>query len=373
MSLNLIQVVFSLDVGGVEKLIVEMARKINREQFNFSVCCLTKNGELSNQLEKEGVEIFYLGKKEGFDLGLIFRLAWLLRKQKADILHTHDNSTLLYGTLAAKLAGVKTLINTEHGGVYFESKRKKLINKALWKLNNKVTCVSQDIENDLIKMGLNRGKTLVIQNGIDLEPFKNEINKPDIRKKLGFNDSDFIVCTVGRLSKEKNHKLFIEMAVAVSAVLNNAKFLIIGDGSLKEELMAYARSRSIAEKIIFAGQRNDIPELLKATDCFVLTSDYESFGLVLLEAMAAGTPVVTTNAGGIEEIVISGKTGLVVQKNDVQGLSSSIIRLANNPIEREMLAKEASSLVGNRYSIDKMIYAYQELYRSLGHESTTIN
>ena len=141
--------------------------------------------------------------------------------------------------------------------------------------------------------------------------------------------------------------------------------LVVGDGPLREELEQYAEESGIAQKVIFLGERYDVPEILKVSDCFVLCSDYESFGLVILEAMMCGVPVIATRVGGIGEIIEDAVVGTLILKNDTKALADAVIKIRNNPQYFQEIAARAKDHVINHYGIDRTIRAYERIYKDV--------
>jgi glycosyltransferase involved in cell wall biosynthesis len=361
-KLNLMHIVYSTGVGGSEKIALELISRGNRSLFNVSVCCLALKGAMHDQFEAAAVQIFLLDKTAGVDLNLFWRLFRLLKKQKTDIVHTHDNSTIFYGTLASRLAGVKRVVNTEHGGMYFESKRKQAMNGWLWKLNDKVVCVSDAVKRDVQAMAKINDRAVTIHNGVDLPGFDLSTDKRAARKELGLAADDFVVCTVGRLNRVKNQRMFLEAAKKMIKIFPCAKFILAGDGPERINLENYVRETGISAGVVFLGPRRDIPVVLRASDCFALTSDYESFGLAVVEAMAAGVPVVATNAGGVGEIVRNGETGILIEKNDVDALTTALLKIKNEKGFAETVVCRAKDFVTKQYGVEKMVRRYEELY-----------
>ena len=363
-KIRLTHIVFSLDMGGLEKLVVELANRVDKSRFITSVCCLTKEGTLSQELVKNGIKVFYFNKQGGVDLFLPFRIARLLKKEKIDIVHTHDSSANLYGSVAGKLAGVKVIINTEHGGIYFETRRKRLINRILCLLNDREICVSNNVKKDLLSMGLSSKRLTVIHNGIDFDRFDLQMDKNNIRKGFGFNNSDFIITTIGRLSGEKNQIMLLEVVKPILEKIPEARFTITGRGPLRKDLQEYAVRLQVAEKVVFLGERDDVAPVLKMSDCFVLCSNYESFGLTILEAMAAGIPVIATDVGGVKEIVNNGETGILVPKDNKEELTRAIIAIKSDPLFAAQIALQAKEMVKNNYGIEAMVKEHENLYLS---------
>lgn len=362
---KLMHFTLSLGTGGLEGIVRELIEGVDPDVFASSVCCISDKGWLYNELKGNGIKVFCMNKKDSLDYSLFFKIADILKKEEISIVHSHDSSTNLYAGIAAKIAGVKNVINTEHGGIYFETGRKKFINRFLCFLNKKIVCVSQSTKNDLIGMGLPVNRLEVIPNGLAFSKFDIKIDRSNKRKELGLCDSDFIICCVGRLSREKNHKMLLDSAKSVLKKIPHAKFLLAGDGPLKEYLKKYASDSMISDKIIFLGSRKDIPEILKISDCFAACSDSESFGLSVLEAMAVGVPVVSTCAGGLKEIVKDGETGILIERNDTAGLVSAICRIKEDTLLREKIVFNAKKMVKDNYKIENMIRKYEELYSNL--------
>ncbi len=361
-KINLMHIVYSLDTGGLEKLVVELVERVNSEVFNSSVSCLTGRGALSEKLEKNNIEVFYLNKKDGVGYLLPFRLSSLMKRKNIDIAHTHDSSANFYGGIAAKLAGVKVNINTEHGGIYFETKQKKLINRLLCHMNDCEICVSESIKKDLADMGLSKKKLRVIPNGIAFDKFDRDVDRRAKRNELGIKGTDFVITTVGRLSWEKGQELLLKAAPGIIKKVPNAKFLIVGDGPLRKFLENLAEKEGLGDRVLFMGVREDIPEILKTSDCYVLPSKYESFGLTILEAMAAGIPVVATDVGGVSEIVKHGETGLLISVRDSREVAEAVIRSAADISFSRSMAERAREMVRNRYRIEDMVKSHEDLY-----------
>jgi glycosyltransferase involved in cell wall biosynthesis len=361
--IKMMHIVFSLDMGGLETLVFDLVKRGNADRVKPSVCCLTKEGFFTDELSKREIEIFYLNKNEGVDFSLVFRLKEVLKRQKVDIVHIHDNSTIFYATLAAKMARIPKLIYTEHGGVYFESKRKYFLNKLLWRLQSRIICVSEKTKADLERFGSLNGKATVIPNGIDMKKFDINIDAYKKRNELGLNAEDFVICAVGRLSKEKNQKMLIEASKDLVSLIPQIKFLIAGDGPTRGELEDKTKQLGARDYFLFLGTRKDIPEILKVSDCFVNCSNYETFGLAIVEAMAAGIPVVATDAGGTNELVKNNQTGLLIEKDNQGQLCSAIKSLHEDKNLGLALAGKAEKFVREKFSIEVTVRDYEDIYQ----------
>ena len=197
-----------------------------------------------------------------------------------------------------------------------------------------------------------------------MEKFDISIDAGKKRSELGLDSADFVICAVGRLSKEKNQEMLIEASKDLVNLIPQVKFLIVGDGPLRQELESRTHQLNMENYFKFLGTREDIPEILKISNCFVNCSDYETFGLAIVEAMAAGIPIVATDAGGVNEIVKDKETGLVISKIDSAALVKAIHRIKSDDYGKR-LADKAKSVVAGAYGIDKIIRRYEDVYFNL--------
>lgn len=363
-KIKLMYVVQNLSPGGLEKLVVELAKRVNRDIFQPSVCCLLPPGpiELYKELAEEAVKVTYMHKKEGLNYALFPRLFRLFKQERIDLIHSHSSTANFYSSVAAWMAGIKNVINTEHGGIYFETNRKKLINRFLPLLNKKMVCVSESLRKDLEEMKLAKDKLMVIPNGIDFDSFGADVDLDAKRKELGLNRQDFVVSTVGRLEKVKNQRLLLNSADKVLAEIPEAKFLIVGAGSLREELEEYAVSLDMGNKVIFLEHRQDVAQILSISNCFVNCSNSETFGLSIIEAMFSGVPVIATEVGGVKEIIQDNETGILIPKEDKQALIEAILRIKEDAVFSKKLTANAKEKVKANYSIERMVNDYESLY-----------
>lgn len=384
---NILQVVLSLGCGGAERLAVDLCAKLNANGFNASLCCLDGLGELEDEAKKRGVKVFLVQRKQGKDLTLPFKLAGLMRKNNIQVVHTHNLTPLLYGTLAARIARVSAVVNTRHG------REKKHGGRFIWGMNNAVAAISQDAKRELLKCNhIKPEKVRVIYNGIDMETFKIASSLPlallgvaprndegegarndcycDLRKELNIAADARVIGTVARLSAEKDQHTLLSAFTKVNALIKDSILVIAGDGALRDDLESHARYLGVHEKVRFLGFCRDIPRLLSIFDVFVLSSLTEGISLTLLEAMAAGKPVVATNVGGNPEVVAEGETGLLVSPKDPEKLAEAIIRLLQNPELARKMGEAGHRRVEEKFSLDRMVREYEELYREcLGYKS----
>lgn len=352
--LHIAHVTLGLDVGGQERLLVEMARQRDRAHFDWTVIVLGTRGGLADLLEADGVRVVSLDAPTGFRPGLWRWLSRLFRAERFDVVHTHDDRPLIYGMPAAWWAGTPCRIHTHHHGrlAQFTWRQRFLMRQAA-RFAQAFVCVSHDSARYMIEQGVASAKVRTIWNGIDLTRFAYQ----------GPCDDGPIV-TVARLSPEKDIANLLRAVPRVVATLPQARFEIAGDGPCRVELVQFANELQVSEHVIFHGAVNEIPALLARARLFVLPSQSEGISLTLLEAMARGLPVVTTQVGGNPEVVEAGVTGLLVPAGDPEALGQAIAVLLADPARGRLMGLGGRQRVENNFDIRKMTAQYETLYGS---------
>ncbi len=361
--MKIAHVVLTLNYGGLERLVVDLAGQLNQGDWESSIICLSQPGPMAETAQKMGVEVVSFYKSNGFDIGLILRLANLIRKKMIDVVHTHNLAPLVYGTLAAKLAGAGA-INTRHGRAPLKA------NRGLWALNDFIVAVSEDAREELLTANkIDSEKVTVIYNGIDFtryEPGAAVQLKGQYREGLGIPKDDFVIGSIARLAEEKDHptllkavKILLEERLPVTCVL-------VGDGDQRKKLEALAEQFKIRDHVTFLGFREDIPQLLNLFDVFVLATHMEGVSMTLLEAMAASKPIVASKVGGNPEVVKDDVTGFLVAPQEEQHLAKAIKYLLKDPILRQKMGQAGRRRVEEKFNIKRMIREYQKIYESLG-------
>jgi sugar transferase (PEP-CTERM/EpsH1 system associated) len=348
------------NIGGMEKLLVEFARFADRERFELVFISLQEKGKLSADLEELQWPVYAFDKTPGFKPGLVLKLARHLRKLRPSILHTHNTAALFYGAMAGTLARVPRIIHTRHGQRYKDSNRQTWFFRVLGKLAYRVVSVSEDGRSLSLKEGIGADRTRVIHNGVDLSRFPYE----------GPNAKGPAVL-VARLSPEKDVGTLIQAVKHVTDTLgpqHGFMLDIAGDGRIRPQLETMSESLGLSQTIRFLGERNDIPQRLANASMFVLPSITEGISLTLLEAMARGLPVVATRVGGNPEVVVHGKTGLLVPAQSPQELAAAISRLYQDSSMGKNMGLLGRQRVEKQFSIHKMIQQYEQMYVSHKHD-----
>jgi len=362
-QVTILQVVQSLRVGGLERVVVDLVSRASRD-FRFVVCCLEEEGAWGNGFDPEHVKVVALHKPAGFNLPTAWKIAKLARTERARIVHTHNAAPHLYGALGGKLAGAK-VIHTEHGKNVGDEARSFRINCFAARFTDLTVAVSEKVGRESRQHeGVPAKRLVVVPNGIPVEKFATATDRAAFRAELGLPAQAKLVGTVGRLVKEKNYRLLLQAFASAARECNDVYLIVAGDGPLREELESQARTLPV-ERVLFLGMRSDIPRLLGSLDVFALSSTTEGMSMALLEAMASGCAVVATAVGGNVEVIQNGMTGCIVPPGDANAFSAALVGLLKDAEQRRKLGSLAQQAVQQHYSLDKMVRRYEELWRQL--------
>lgn len=343
-------VTLGLEIGGQERLLVEMARHADHARFAWIVIVLGPRGKLADAIEAAGARVITLDTPNGFRPGLLLTLARLFREERLDVVHTHDDRPLIYGQPAAWWAGVPRRIHTHHHGrLPAISARQRWLIRVASRFVPRFVCVSQDSARYMVEQGVAESRISTLWNGIDLTRFAFQGPR-----------QDGVIVTVARLSPEKD----IANLLHAAKRLPTAAFEIAGDGPCRDELIKLANDLGVEGRVTFHGEVRDIPALLARARMFVLPSQSEGISLTLLEAMARGLPVVTTKVGGNPEVVQPGITGLLVPSRDPEALAGAIGELLRDPERSAAMGRAGRHRVENCFDIRKMTAQYEALYTS---------
>lgn len=293
----------------------------------------------------------------------VLQFAQELRARRPAVFHAHLCWTLActHGLFAAVLARVPAVVATQHLFGEIGSRREKAIQSVLFWCTHRYIAVSHHVASQLRQAcRLSAHKVQVIHNGIPLAPFGC---KPNIalRATLTQKREGPVILTTARLYKQKGHRYLLEAA----ALVPEALFVLAGDGPERAGLEAQARSLGVADRVIFLGHRDDIPDLLASCDLFVLPSIFEGFSVSILEAMAAGKPVIATVVGGADEVIVNGETGLLVPPADPPALAKAIHTVLSDSVLNQRLAAAGKALVHQKFSAETMVQRTTQVYDEL--------
>lgn len=363
-------VIHRLGVGGLENGLVNLINHMPPERYRHAIVCMTDYTDFRLRIQRSDVACYALHKKLGQDPAVNVRLWRLLKSIRPQIVHTRNIGTL-EGALPAFLAGTRR-IHGEHGRDVSDidgSNRKYIyLRKAVGPLVNRFVTVSRDLQrwlNDTV--GIASKKIVQIYNGVDMQRFHPAMGRRERLPEAGFAAENHIVIgTVGRMQGEKDPltlvRSFAELLQRVPNGKDRLRLVLIGDGPLRKTIEGAIEDAGIGDITWLAGERKDIPALLRALDIFVLPSLGEGISNTILEAMASGLPVVATRVGGNTELVTDGETGQIVPPADATAMAAALAKYSENTLLMRRHGQAGRARVEREFSMEAMVSGYLALY-----------
>jgi glycosyltransferase involved in cell wall biosynthesis len=362
------QVLHSLSVGGAEVLAARLARRL-RDRTRFVFVCLDELGTLGEELQSEGFAVHVLGRRPGFDWRCAYRLAALLRREGVDVIHAHQYTPFFYGLTARVLYRGAALLFTEHGRHFPDYPRRKrmLANRLLVRKQDRVVAVGEAVRQALIaNEGFPAGRVEVVYNGVNLAPFvAPAADRAAVRQEIGLGRDDLMIVQVARLDYLKDHTTAVRMLGQIVRYRSGARLVLVGEGPEKERINEEVRRAGLEAHVCRLGLRKDVARLLAAADVFLLTSISEGIPLTVIEAMAAGLPVVATRVGGMGEVVEEGVTGLLAPSGDAAALAAHVLHLAADKALAAHMGARGRRRALELFAEERMHAGYSQLYREL--------
>jgi glycosyltransferase involved in cell wall biosynthesis len=371
-KIKVLHIVPMLSPGGAERVAVHIVRGLNPQRYEAAVVSFSARlgCDLDRLLEKAGVEVRYLGKRPGFDYRMYHRVTYALRDYRPHVVHTHLQ-VLRYALLPCMFSlQDASLVHTVHNLAEREVEPMgRLVQRFAFKHGVIPIAVAEEVARSVERLyGIQPCR--VISNCIPTDCYASPRTPRGVwRAKEGFGSEDILFVCVARFVPQKNHMLLLKAFAEGPATNPHAHLVLVGEGALREQLEQQAKNLGLAGQVHFLGLRSDIPEVLGAMDVFVLSSDYEGSPLSVIEAMASGLPIVSTDVGGVPDLFNSGKEGFIVWPRDVQGLSESMTFLLGNREARQSMGMAGARRARENFDVSTMVQAYERLYESLVHPS----
>ena len=353
-----------LDAGGSERVVLDLARNLNLFDFDIYVAAF-KGGVLEPKFREVCKEIFFIEKKTGLDLSAMLKLSKIVAQNSIDVVNAHHYMPCFYSFLGTRLLNRKRLLYTEHSVPevvnVFKSIHGKLFNWMLYRMNS-VIGVSRGITDEFKRSYPRHAEKFIeILNGVDIEKFTCRDHREKIRKEFGFSSEHFVVGMVANFRKVKNHACLIRAIARLENDCPQLSLLLVGTGfygdteNSEGDIRRMIEDFDLGKRVIFAGYQGDVPTILSALDAFCLPSFSEGLPVSVLEAMAAGVPIIGSNVKGISEVVEDNKTGLLFNSNNCVELSHKIYDVIHRDGLADKLADNAFTFVSDRHSLTEWI------------------
>ncbi|HXT18190.1 MAG TPA: glycosyltransferase [Gemmatimonadaceae bacterium] len=355
--------------GGAEHMVLMLGEELARRGYEVTpVLPSYLDPWLVNEFKSRGFDPETFDAPSFVDPGYLSHLVRILKRRGADVVHSHEFLTSVYGGAAAAIAR-KPHVMTMHGGRYYAGKRYR--REALrWsaRRSRAVVGVSAATANELAShLRLSPERVRVVHNGI-----RPRLGDPlAVRRELGVTDGEMLVVAIGNLKPVKAHTVLLEALVLLNArgTAPSWRLAIAGTGSEQGRLESLAEQHGVRDRLHLLGYRADVGNILAAADVWAMSSLSEGLPLALIEAMFAGRPVVASNVGGMPEVITNDVNGLLVPPSDAVALADALARLFADPALRERLAAAGKRDAEAQFGIDRMVDAYERLYSGAGIEA----
>ncbi|MDY3306098.1 glycosyltransferase [Psychrobacter sanguinis] len=361
--MNIVLMITGLSMGGAETQVCSIADKLY--ELGNDVTLIYLNGNKEVVPVNKGVEVIALNMKKT-PLGLLSALIKcrnILLTIKPDVLHSHMVHANIVSRLLRLTLPIPVVISTAHNAN--EGGKLRML---AYRFTNSLADVSTNVSEEALQSFINKKamrseKSTVIYNGIDTDKFvHNEESRLLIREQLNLTHNDFLFLSIGRLTEQKDYPNLLNAFSVIKENNLNVKLAIIGKGELEHELKKLVEKLCLTEDVYFLGARNDIYELMSACDCFVLSSKYEGFGLVVAEAMSCEKVVIGTDCGGVKEVI--GNEGFLVKPENHIALAKAMQEAMElNQNQRQLMGYKARQRIINNYSLDNTVSKWLELYK----------
>jgi glycosyltransferase involved in cell wall biosynthesis len=349
-------------IHGVSRLFSWWFPRYDPQRFSVSLCGLKPAEPASQLLEAQGIPVTHLGRGK-FDPRILSDLVALGRKRGARILHVHGYAASDFGRLAARQLGAALVLH-EHFADPRMPSYQAVADRMLARMTDRAIAVSQSTADFLVaERFVPKERVHLIWNGAPLDTFAPAPREraQTVRQALGIAPDAPVIGAIARLNEQKGHRYLLDAAAIVLKTRPDVRVLIAGDGDLMAPLQEQARALRIAGSVVFAGHRDDVPDLLGAIDVFCISSIYEGTPLTLFEAMASGKTIVSTSVDGCREVLQDGTTGLLVPSRDPAALASALSRVVGDPAFARALA-DAARTASRRYDVAECVRRMEALY-----------
>lgn len=364
---RILYVIGSLDIGGTEKQLYLLLKYLDRKRFHVTVLSLSHGGYWMDRIRELSIDTIALKRKRSLEIGRLRTLARTIESLRPDIVHSFQPTGNIYAGLTFRRGRNVKLITSRRS---FDSPvfdMRKSLEKWAFRRSDAVVCNSGALAQEMRTRIAPHTEAFMIPNSIEDSPALSQIERLALRESLGISADSPVALAVGRLVPIKNHRLFLDIAAAIVTQHPEARFVLVGDGPLREELQTYARQLNLNGKVIITGERHDVPAILHAADVFILTTGSngkvgEGFPNAVMEAMLAGRPCVVSNSGGTAELFDDAEAGYMVAPEDRQTYVKRVIKLFNEPSLRKAMGLQGRKLILESYTPQACAGSYEKMY-----------
>ena len=369
---RILKVVPTLMCGGTENQFMALTRQLDPQRFDVEFACLRRWGPFVDELTARGIPLSVYNVRTFRSVGALAEQARLARhvvRNKIQIVHAYNFYGNVFAVPPARLVAPVVIASIRDCAPYLTAMQKH-VQRYACQFADCILVNAEAVKQWLVTEGYNESKIVVIRNGVDTSKFDVATDSARVRRELGVPEGVPLVLVVSRLARFKGLEQTIEAAAILKAQGTSARVVIVGETAPSEQaylvaLKQLADEHRVADRVMFAGLRSDVPALLSAADVSVMPSLNEALSNVLLESMAAGAPTVATRVGGTPEALIHEETGLLVAPGESRPLAAAIARLLEDRSAANRFGRSARQFVRSRFSVEQMVRATEQLYASL--------
>ena len=373
MKYRVLHVLANLGAGGAERMAVHIVLGLDRQRFEPAVVAYSGRfgSDLEQQLDRAGLQTWFLGKGPGFDARTYFRLHRVFKEFRPDIVHTHVH-VMRYAFPSLVYFKPRLMVHTVNNIAEREIEpRARWLQRLAYRRGVIPVAVAREVAASMERLyGI--GNCRVVWNCIPTDLYASPGTPREVwRAKQGFSEEDVLFVCVARFAAQKNHALLINAFAKGPASDPKAHLVLAGQGVLRTQLQVRVNQLGLTSRVHFLGLRTDVPDVLGAADVFALSSDYEGNPLSVIEAMAAGLPIVSTAVGGVPELLKNGREGFIVQPGDAEQLSAAMMTLLKDGDLRRTMGAAAATRAKEKFDVSAMVRAYEDLYDEIAAPSRT--
>jgi len=367
--MRILQLISSAGYYGAENVLVCLAESLRSAGHENVIGVFHNqhkpNTQVADRAQALSLPTLIIPCRSRVDRGAVAAIREYVKNHDIDLIHTHGYKGNIYGILAARAARVP-IIATCHNwpASTLPLRLYSFLDRIVLRKANHIVAVSENVRERLRRFAIPSRKITVIQNGVDTARFASA--RPVLRHELNL-DGRTVIGVVGRLSSEKGHKFLLRAAPRLIEEFPTVALVFIGSGPEQPALESLTRELNLQDRVFFAGFRRDMPQVYASIDILVLPSLEEGLPLTVLEAMAAGLPILASRVGDIGKIIVSGVSGLLIEPGSTDGLYGALVQLLRDPALRDTLRANARATVNSSFSVQRMAAQYLELYASVLH------
>ena len=363
---RLLQIIPTLDRAGAERQLSLLVNGLDRERFDVHVCALTRGGPHEQTLHDAGIPVTVIGKRHKLDPAAFLKLKRHIAALQPDLVQTWMFAANAYGRVAARQAGVRRLVACEVAANPGKPRHEWIVDRHLAKTTDTIMAGSEAIRDHLVGGGIPAEKIHRIHGGVPRIEQKPDTKVIDaIRRQFNIPPETKLVATVGRLSPEKRIKDAIWASELLKACRDDINLLIIGEGSQRAMLMRYRDGVENQDRAHFLGERDDVDQIIPHLTALWMPSDQEGLPNAVLEAMAAGVPVIATDLPAHRELIVPDETGILIAVGDRAKLAGKTAKLVDEPELAQRLGAAGQQRAREHFSVEAMVQEFAKLYETL--------